>query len=119
MRYTVRTKDGSLTYGSMGEVEKAYRSGLVEPEDEIQEEGTTTWRKAGAIPVLARQPKGLDRLNVRSQAWTVFALCLLALSLYCLVKGLVWVAVASALAVSFILTRVTYKAFRGRKPPNF
>jgi hypothetical protein len=119
MHYTVRTKDGSLTYSSMGEVEKAYRSGLIEPEDEVQEEGTTAWRKAGAIPVLANQRRGLAGVSMSAQLWTVGALFMAAMALYCLVKGKVVIGLVGALVVSFVLSRVTYKAFRGRKPPNF
>ena len=52
MKYTVRSPDGELTFHSFREMEKAYWDGLVDPDDEVQEEGASLWRKAGSFAVL-------------------------------------------------------------------
>lgn len=49
MRYTVRSAEGELTFPSRQELLNAYRMGLVEAQDEIREEGATSWRKAAAV----------------------------------------------------------------------
>ncbi len=115
MRYTVRTKEGSLTYGSMLEVEKAFVSGLVGPEDEVQEEGSTTWRKAGTMPLLVRAKKGTD-IDLGRHGWTLLVLALSVGALYMLFNGY-WIGgLILVIPLSLILTRVTYKAFRVKKP---
>jgi hypothetical protein len=53
MGYVVRTQDGELVYPSLYDVERAYAQGLVDPEDDVREEGASTWRKAGTLPALA------------------------------------------------------------------
>ena len=58
MRYRVRTPEGELGYPSQEDLVRAYSQGLVGPEDEVLEQGHTTWRKAASLPVLVRaQPK--------------------------------------------------------------
>ncbi len=61
MGWTVRNADGSLDFESLGDVEKAYRIGLVEPTDELREHGKESWGLAGDHPALrhsAPKPRG-------------------------------------------------------------
>lgn len=91
MKYTVKNKDGELTYGSMEEVKTAYVLGLVEAEDEVLEEGATLWRKAGAIPLLVTARKvnvARGESNVL-RGWVIGALVLAFFAFYFLIKG-VW-----------------------------
>ena len=116
MRYRVKTPEGELDYLSMREVELAYIQGLVGPDDEVLEEGTSLWRKASSIPVLVKArppPKGL---GFGTQALTaIFAGLLGFISLM-----LLWsesptrrgVGLFLALATAMMLGRVTYKAFK-------
>ena len=57
MRHTVRTLYGGLTFDSFGDAERAWRQALVEPDDEIWEEGSTKVAKAllRALLVQARR----------------------------------------------------------------
>ncbi|MBX5484508.1 MAG: hypothetical protein IRZ16_22020, partial [Myxococcaceae bacterium] len=54
MAWTVRTEDGSLEFESLGEIERAYRNGLVAPEDEVRAPGSERWQRADSLPVLRR-----------------------------------------------------------------
>lgn len=49
MRYTVRSPDGELDFPSRKDLFGAYQNGLVAEDDEVREEGSTTWRKAEAV----------------------------------------------------------------------
>ncbi|KFE64896.1 hypothetical protein [Hyalangium minutum] len=118
MRYRVRTPEGELEYESILHVEQAYVAGLVDPEDEVLEEGGTLWRKAATIPTLARARgtgvqswahKNAQVLGILIAA----AAGLLALILMRMGYGL-W-ALAPALAASSLAGRVTYKAFNRRR----
>jgi hypothetical protein len=57
MKYRVRTPEGELCFPSILELTKAYLMGLVEPNDEVQREGDTSWRKAASLPQLAQAKK--------------------------------------------------------------
>ncbi len=72
MKYRVRNQDGELSYESFGQVEQAWLMGLVEPSDEILEEGKTQWRRADSYPVLARARRHGD--DVWGGAWFLWAL---------------------------------------------
>ncbi len=52
MGWTVRNGDGALDFQTLGDVEKAYRLGLVEPGDELREHGRDQWMRAGDHPAL-------------------------------------------------------------------
>ena len=49
MKYTVRSGEGEVTFESFGALERAFWSGLVDPEDKVQEEGATAWRRADSF----------------------------------------------------------------------
>ncbi len=73
MRYRVRTPEGELEYPSLRDVEQAYVQGLVDPQDEVLEEGSTLWRKAESLPTLARARRTLFQRTGdaarRSRSW--------------------------------------------------
>lgn len=53
MPYRVRSPDGELDFPHMADIAQAYAAGLVDPDDEVQEVGSNTWRKASTLPALA------------------------------------------------------------------
>ncbi|ADO73013.1 hypothetical protein [Stigmatella aurantiaca] len=118
MRYRVRTPEGELDYASLGDLEQAYVQGLVEPHDEVLEEGGSLWRKAESLPVLVRARSSAPKPWARSQALTVsLGVLLSAVALVLLWRGAGLLPVlAIALIVGAVLMRVTLKAFR-RPPP--
>lgn len=76
MRLRVRTPDGELSFGSKFELSKAYAQGLVDPTDEILEEGGTRWRKASELPELKNvraKPPGVPA-QLRSMLFLVATL---------------------------------------------
>jgi hypothetical protein len=118
MRYRVRTPEGELEYESLLHVEQAYLAGLVDPEDEVLEEGGTLWRKAATIPTLARARGHAPgaKISGRTQFVTILiavVLGVLALLLVRSGRGL-W-ALLIAMGVASLLWRVTYDAFRRKR----
>ncbi len=117
MKYTVRNKDGELTYGSMEEIKTAYVIGLIEPEDEIVEEGAKVVRKAGAIPLLvtARKVTHQKGQSNAMRGWVIGALVLAMFAFYFLIKGVwTWGGLA-AFGVVVMLYRVTTMAAKRPK----
>jgi len=117
MRYRVRTPEGELEYPSLRDVEQAYAQGLVDPQDEVLEEGGTLWRKAESLPALVRARRTSSSTAGRGQRLTVAAsvgLGLVALYLYFTGVGLMWV-LGIAMLIVPLLTRLMLKAFR-RQP---
>ncbi|MCP3101879.1 hypothetical protein LZ198_23660 [Myxococcus sp. K15C18031901] len=121
MRYVVRTPEGELTYPSLGDVERAYVQGLVDPDDEVREESASQWRKAGSLPVLARARRPATGLAARGQWLPVAGVVLLGAVALSLVFRDSWrlrvLGIILALVASSMLTRVTFKAFK-RTPPS-
>ena len=119
MKYTVRTKEGELQYGSFGEVERAWLMGLVEPDDELLEEGHTKWRRADSYPVLLRARRtGEQAWGGAWFLWAVFAILLGSLALYLLKQGQYLLGLGTAFAVVSVMFSVTRRAFRRAKPPG-
>jgi hypothetical protein len=113
MRYTVKTPEGELTFNSFGEVERAWLQHLIDPEDEIQEEGSTRWRKASSFPVLVRARRESPRVWGGSQAlWILLGIVLASAALYLIAKGKLLYGLVASLAVGLLLTQVTYRAFK-------
>jgi hypothetical protein len=115
MRYRVRTPHGELEYPSLGDVEQAYVAGLVDPDDEVLEEGGTLWRKAASLPALARaQARRADsRASSRSQTLTIVVAVVLGMCALGLVfsgRGLFGLLIA--MVVASLLFRVTVNAFK-------
>ena len=117
MKYTVRTKDGELVYESFRAVEQAWLSGLVGPEDELLEDGTTKWRRADSFPLLVQARRQGNQVWGGTQAAWIFSGVLLAsVALYLIAHGRVVIGSVLALIVSSLLFRVTYSAFKRTKP---
>jgi hypothetical protein len=121
MRYRVRTPEGELGYESLAQIEQACAQGLVDPEDEVLEEGNSTWRKVASIPALARARSASQRVGERAQWVTVLAVVLLGVGALMLLFGESarqrLLGLTLALIVTALLSRVTRKAFR-RPPPR-
>ncbi len=117
MRYTVRTPEGELTFNSFGEVERAWLQGLVDPDDEIREEGSTKWRKASTLPLLVQaRRRGNAVWGGTQSAWIVVAIVLGSAALYSIAKGHTWLGLMVAFGLALLLTRVTYRAFKRSRP---
>lgn len=116
-RWTVRTKEGELVYESFGAVERAWLQGLVEPDDELLEEGTTRWRRAGSVPILAQARRQGDQVWGGTQsAWAAILVVLGSVALYLLVhKQWAWGGIL-AIVVTSLFFKITYSAFRKTKP---
>jgi hypothetical protein len=117
VRWQVRTPDGELTFPNFGEVERAYVQGLIEPDDELLEEGSTKWRKARSFPILAQTRRPPNAVWQGTQkAWVFLFLVLGFAALYCFQKGMLLVGLALAMVVGLLLTRITYKAYKRTRP---
>jgi len=118
MRYRVRTPEGELEYESILHVEQAYVAGLVDPEDEVLEEGGTLWRKAASLPNLARARSkgGASKPSRTTQTGTIVLAAVLGLfALFLLRRGMGLWALLLVLGASSLVWRVTYQAFRRKR----
>ncbi|QRK07803.1 hypothetical protein JQX13_48845 [Archangium violaceum] len=120
MGYRVRTPDGELHYPSLLDVEAAYSQGLVDPNDEVLEDGHSTWRKASSIPALARARPATKGLLGGTQLLSVAASVVMGIWALMLILSDSWarrgLGIVLALGVSALLTRVTAKAFKRPGP---
>jgi hypothetical protein len=117
MKYTVRSKEGELEYLSFGQVEHAWLMGLIEPDDEILEEGKTKWRKAGTIPLLAQARRKGDA--VWQGTWFVWVLAGViggTVALYQFNEGNYIVGFVIAFGVASVMLHVTWRAYQKEKP---
>ena len=116
MKYMVRNKDGQLEYTSFGQVEQAWLMGLVEPSDEILEEGKTVWRRADTYPLLVRARRhGDDVWNGAWFLWVLIGVVGATGSLY-LFQVNRWAGLALAVVVALLMVNVTVTAQKRRKP---
>lgn len=116
MAYRVRNADGELSFPSLADVAKAYRNGLVDPDDEVLDERGGGWRKASSILVL-RQER--ENAAPKRAPWRPIAvLVLLLAAIVVAVFGHWYVALALALAASLSLTTVAVKAARLKRTPG-
>lgn len=121
MKYKVRTKDGGLLdFESFGQVEQAWLLGLIEPNDEVLEEGKTVWRKAGAIPLLAKATRSGDEVWKGTWfAWTLIGVVGGTISLALLNADTMKAKIAGivvAMLVVGVMGKVTVNAYARRKP---
>jgi hypothetical protein len=117
VRYFVRTPEGELVFNSFGEVERAFLQGLVEPDDEIREEGANKWRKASTLPLLLQARRRGDAVWGGTQsAWIIVSIVFASAALYLIAKGRTWLGLTIAFALALLLTRVTYRAFKRTRP---
>lgn len=117
MAWTVRNQDGALDFPTLADVERAWRMGLVGPDDELRADGQTRWQKASEHPALRSSPRaghpkrtGLPSLNLALVvAFAIAALVLLAIGQWTF--GLVL-----ALGLSMYLMRMNRRL---QKPRTF
>jgi hypothetical protein len=120
VKYKVRSKGGELEFSSFGEVERFWLMGLIEPDDEVLEEGKTVWRKAGTIPLLANARRTGEQ--AWGGAWALFALIGIlggSIALYLLRGDTMEQQIAGglvALVTAAITIQINLKAFRRSKP---
>lgn len=85
MGYRVRNQDGELRFQSFDELRQGYLDSMVEADDEVQEDGSNTWRKASAINALARMDQKKARFLESPARWYFMAAVIAVLGI-----GLVW-----------------------------
>ncbi|WNG48875.1 hypothetical protein F0U60_35755 [Archangium minus] len=116
MGYRVRTPEGELHYPRLLDVETAYSQGLVDPNDEVLEDGHSTWRKASSIPALARARSATKRhVRLKQMLGTSVVVVVGIWALMLILSdspGQRGLGLLLALGVSVLLTRLTAKAFK-------
>lgn len=116
MRYRVRTQDGELGFANIAELSKAWQLGLIEPDDEVLEEGHQLWRKAGTLPFLVQYAKQQPPLLDPKLRFLLVATVSCGLvALYWLVKGRVVAGGVLGVGVallSMVLVRAAYSKRR-------
>lgn len=122
MRYTVRNKDGELTFEDRAELQEAARTGLVEADDEVKSEEDQAWRKAGSITWLttatAKKPGPINNPFFR---WMLLSSLGALAAFWLIYKGraeksleMQAAGVAIVVVVALVLMRVTTNAQRRR-----
>jgi len=114
MGYRVKTPEGELSFASLYDIERAYAAGLVDENDEVQEEGSEVWRKAGTLPAL-RHTRPVKPQATPWRNLVLFAVVGGVVDAFLLLKGLWLPAIIVALLVCALASRVTYGAFK-KKP---
>lgn len=120
MKYRVRNADGELEYSSFGQVEEAWLMGLIEPEDEILEEGKTLWRKANTFPLLVKARRSGDQVWRGTWfAWVIIGVVGGTIALW-LLHEKDWmsrgIGLVIAVFVSVVMINVSKKAAERAKP---
>jgi hypothetical protein len=116
MKYTVRSADGELTFRTFGELEHAYFAGLVDPEDEVQEEGTTRWRKASSFAALRRAPPLSSHEKQARAFWLFLGVALGSVGLWGLETRRYGVLLTAAVLLTAVLWRMSTRASRIKQP---
>lgn len=117
MKYRVRNQEGEIEFQSFGQLEQAWLMGLVEPSDEVLEDGKTLWRRADAIPLLAKARRHGD--NVWGGAWFLWTLIGVAGGTIALVlfhQGNYLLGLVVSFVVAALMIKVTVDAQKRRDP---
>jgi len=115
MGYRVKSPDGELVFASLYDIERAYAHGLVDDDDEVLEDGSAVWRKASTLAALRHTRPQKSRGHARTLA-VLFAVAGGSCALVLLVQGRWLPALGAALLSSLVASRVTYRAFKQKKP---
>lgn len=117
MAWTVRTPEGSLDFETIADVARAYRNGLVGPDDELSERGQAKWRKASAHPALSSisDTTKESRSQTPMLIPTLLAVVLAGAALYCLAIGQWVLGLVLAFAVAASLMRFSRRALAPRR----
>lgn len=121
MRYRVRTRDGGeLDYASFGQVEQAWLLGLIDPDDELLEEGKSRWRKAGSIPLLVSARRSSEQVWRGTWFfWTLIGIIGATVGLALLGREEFELKVAGvvvAFGIASLMVHVSVRAWERRKP---
>ncbi len=111
MAFRVRTPDGELSYPTLLDVERAFHLGLVDPEDEVIDEGTGATYRAREHPALAPPPPRRFWQNRAAQPARVAVA--LSLALAALLAGATqqwWLALPTAAAAALVTVRIAITA---------
>ena len=112
MRYTVRSADGEVSFGNYLEMEQAWLAGLVDPEDEVHEEGKKGWYKAGTHPLLVKARPPRRPASGSLLPWIVTSLVAAMAALFWRGYWGLLISLPLALILSALLTRLAYNALR-------
>lgn len=100
MGYRVRNEHGELQFQTFDELKEAWRQRLIDADDEILEDGSSTWRKASTLPKLMAATEERPPLIHTTARWYLIAVGV-ALVGIALVYGLTQNAIG--LAVVFVV----------------
>jgi Flp pilus assembly protein TadB len=73
MGYRVRNQYGELKLESFEDLKNAFEKGLVEPDDEILETGSTHWRKVSSYPKLIASTRQRPSILSGPSRWYLLA----------------------------------------------
>ena len=119
MPWTVKNEDGALDFPTLADVERAYRMGLVEPDDLLQEHGREAWRRAGDHPALQTSaPQKRSGMSRPLLLGTLLAVALSLVALVLIARGQWALGLAMAAAVSLFLFRFNRRVMTERTPPK-
>lgn len=116
MGYRVRNQHGELHLKDFSELKDAWLTQMVGPEDEVCEDGSTHWQKAGSLPRLQALQRSQPSAWQREGRWYLLAAALVAAFAYFVVKG--WTMVSFAIVAVLIagfLTWTTFASFKRRR----
>ncbi len=117
MKFRVRTQEGELEFQSFGEVERAWLMGLVGPDDELLEDGKTTWRKASSFPHLVNARRtGEQAWGGSWFLWTVIGILLASATLWLIKAGEHLYGGLLGLMTAMVMIHVTVRATKRAKP---
>lgn len=122
MRYRVRAKDGGgeLDFESFRQVEEAWLLGLIDPDDEVLEEGKARWRKAGSIPLLVSARRSSEQVWRGTWfLWTLIGILGATVALSLMAKPALEFKIAGvvvAFLVASLMIHVSVRAWERRKP---
>lgn len=116
MAWTVRNSDGSLDFPTLADVERAWRMGLVGPDDELREHGQLRWQKASQHPVLRSSARGGQQKRPAMSANLALVLVFALAALVLLVMGQWAFGLVLALGVAMYLMRMNRRL---QKPRTF
>ena len=117
MKFRVRTPEGELEYQSFGEVERAWLMGLVGPDDELLEDGKTTWRKASSFPLLVQARRtGEQAWGGSWFLWALIGIVLGSAALWLLKLGEWLYGGLLGLMTAMVMIHVSVRAARRSRP---
>ncbi len=116
MAWTVRNSDGAVDFETFDELERAYRLGLVESDDEVRDPGGRAWRRAELHPRLV-QARAAEQSATSPVpfGYILLALVLAGVTLYVVAAGAWWLGLLLAIVLASMLMAVTSRAFRLRR----